>query len=109
MNIGRWGGLSFNMIGTWLDKLITDTGISAPYDCAGLYGLICSRGTCRPEPEWRHKARLTWNAPDGIGLVGCMALLRQRRHRPVERQAACNGAFSPFNAGSRRRTTSTWR
>ncbi|MDB5693815.1 MAG: TonB-dependent receptor [Alphaproteobacteria bacterium] len=70
MNIGRWGGLSLNANGTWLDKLIVNTGISTPFNCAGLYGTICSGGgsLTGPNPKWRHRARVTWNAPDGIGL-----------------------------------------
>jgi outer membrane receptor protein involved in Fe transport len=61
MDIGRWGGLSMNFVGTWLDHLTAD-GL----DCAGLYAGAC--GT--PNPEWRHTARLSWNGPDGIGLSG---------------------------------------
>jgi iron complex outermembrane receptor protein len=59
-----WGGLGFNFVGTWLDRLITDNGVSTPYDCTGYFGTQC--GT--PSPEWRHQFRVTWNLPDGIGL-----------------------------------------
>lgn len=58
------GSVSLNVVGTWVDKLVTDNGIQTPYDCAGLYGLTC--GT--PTPEWRHKARLTYTHPSGLGL-----------------------------------------
>ncbi|HEY1605398.1 MAG TPA: TonB-dependent receptor [Allosphingosinicella sp.] len=70
MNLGHMGGLNFNMQGTWLDQIVVNTGISTPFNCAGLYGPICSGGNVLsgPNPKWRHKARLTWNAPDGIGL-----------------------------------------
>jgi iron complex outermembrane receptor protein len=100
MNIGRWGGLSFNLTGTYLDKLITDTGASTPYDCAGLYGLVCSGGNTlsAPNPRWRHKARVTWNAPDGIGLS---VQWRHMSHVALDRsstQASLKGAFTPFNA-----------
>ena len=69
MDIGSLGGLGFNFQGTWLDELITDTGLDVPgadrtYDCVGLYGNVC--GT--PNPEWRHTARVSWNHPDGYGL-----------------------------------------
>jgi iron complex outermembrane receptor protein len=65
MEIGEsWGGLGFNFVGTWLDRLITDNGVSVPYDCTGYFGTQC--GT--PSPEWRHQFRVTWNLPDGIGL-----------------------------------------
>jgi len=62
--IGAWGSLGFSFIGTYLDELITDNGVSAPYDCVGFYGNQC--GT--PNPDWRHQARLTYTSPDGIGL-----------------------------------------
>lgn len=62
--IGSLGSLSASMVGTWLDELITDDGINEPYDCTGLYGNVC----LTPNPEWRHKARLTWTTPDDIGL-----------------------------------------
>jgi iron complex outermembrane receptor protein len=100
MNIGRWGGLSFNMTGTYLIKLITDTGVSTPYDCAGLYGLVCSGGgtLSGPNPKWRHKARLTWNAPDGIGVS---VQWRHFSHVDIDlssSQPGLTGPFSPFIA-----------
>jgi outer membrane receptor protein involved in Fe transport len=63
-DIGSLGGLSLNAVGTWLDKLITDSGVGSKFDCAGLYGLQCTT----PNPTWRHKVRLTWAGPDGIGM-----------------------------------------
>jgi iron complex outermembrane recepter protein len=70
MDIGSWGNVGLNFQGTWLDKLVTDTGIDQPgvdqtFDCVGLYGTVC--GT--PSPEWRHTARLSYNHPDGYGLT----------------------------------------
>jgi outer membrane receptor protein involved in Fe transport len=67
-DIGDVGTLTFNFIGTWLDSLYVDTGITIPdtdqtYDCVGLYGNVC--GT--PNPEWRHQARLGFNFRSGIG------------------------------------------
>jgi outer membrane receptor protein involved in Fe transport len=62
--IGSFGSLNMNFVGTWLDRLVTDNGVSVPYDCAGFFGTQC--GT--PNPEWRHKARLSWNHPSGVGL-----------------------------------------
>jgi outer membrane receptor protein involved in Fe transport len=62
------GRLSASFVGTWLDKLVTDTGVVAPgvdqtFDCVGLYGNVC--GT--PNPEWRHQARVGFDLPSGIG------------------------------------------
>jgi iron complex outermembrane recepter protein len=62
------GSLSFNMIGTLLNKLSTTPvpvpGIAPAYDCAGLYGGNC--GT--PNPRWRHKLRVTWSSPWDVDL-----------------------------------------
>ena len=70
MDVGTFGNVGFNFNGTWLDELITDTGVVVPgsdqtFDCVGLYGNVC--GT--PNPEWRHTARVSWNHPDGYGLT----------------------------------------
>jgi iron complex outermembrane receptor protein len=66
MEIGEgWGGLGFSFVGTWLDRLVTDNGVSVPYDCTGYFGTQC--GT--PSPEWRHQLRVNWNLPDGIGIT----------------------------------------
>ncbi|WP_293351568.1 TonB-dependent receptor [Phenylobacterium sp.] len=60
------GSMSFNFVGTYLDKLEAQAlpGDDA-FDCAGLYGTICSvsSGFTAPNPKWRHKARLSWATP----------------------------------------------
>jgi outer membrane receptor protein involved in Fe transport len=62
--LGDNGSISASLVGTWLDTLITQPLPGGPsFDCAKLYGLNC--GT--PNPEWRHKARLTWNTPYAYG------------------------------------------
>jgi iron complex outermembrane recepter protein len=64
-DIGRLGSLSGSLLGTWLRELLAhDGGQTTPYDCAGLYGFLCGV----PNPTWRHKARLTWQTPLGVGL-----------------------------------------
>jgi iron complex outermembrane recepter protein len=54
------GSLSVNFIGTLLTDFTTEPlpGLGQ-YDCKGLYGVVC--GT--PDPEWRHKMRVTWTSP----------------------------------------------
>jgi outer membrane receptor protein involved in Fe transport len=63
--IGSAGRVNLSFVGTWLDKLVTDTGVAAAgsFDCVGLYGNVC--GT--PNPEWRHQARIGFDMPSGIG------------------------------------------
>ena len=64
LGLGDNGGLAVSMVGTWLDELDTQPLAGGPtYNCKGLYGTIC--GT--PSPEWRHKARITWNTPYAYG------------------------------------------
>jgi outer membrane receptor protein involved in Fe transport len=96
-----WGSLNFNLVGTWLDELIVDNGVTDAYDCAGLYGLICTT----PSPEWRHKARLTYTHPSGLGFslqwryFSGVGLDRADSSQPVLSENA-NGTpllFAPFN------------
>jgi iron complex outermembrane recepter protein len=64
MDLGE-GGLAFNLVGTYVDSLVTDVGIPInaaglqTYDCKGFYGVTCGV----PTPEWRHKLRVTYTAP----------------------------------------------
>ena len=60
LEIGRFGSLNFNLVGTYLDELITEPGPGIdPYDCTGYYSNVC--GT--PNPEWRHRFRTSWITP----------------------------------------------
>lgn len=61
--IGNAGTASLSFVGTWLDELKTDTGVTGEFDCVGLYGNVC--GT--PNPEWRHTARLGFVTEGGLG------------------------------------------
>ena len=100
MDIGHLGGLSANLNGTWLDKLIVNSGISAPYNCAGLYGPVCSGGSVLsgPNPKWRHKARLSWNGPDGIGLSVQWRYYGAVKVDASSSQPGLAGPFSVLNA-----------
>lgn len=71
--VGNLGKLALSFNGTYLDSYRINNGlIGGNYDCAGLYGPTCSGGgttsSGAPLPRWRHKARLTWNLPEGIGF-----------------------------------------
>ena len=60
------GGLSFQLIGTYVDEFVVEPLPGFPtYDCAGLYGNVC--GT--PVPEFRTKFRTTWNTPWNFDLT----------------------------------------
>jgi len=93
-DIGSLGGLALNMNGTWLNEIITDNGVSTPYDCTGLYGLICTT----PSPEWRHKARLTWTTPWGIGVSTQWRYFSAVDIDRSSTNPSLNGTFAPMNA-----------
>jgi outer membrane receptor protein involved in Fe transport len=64
LGLGDNGGVAVSLVGTWLDQLDTQPLPGGPtYNCKGLYGTICGV----PAPEWRHKARITWNTPYSYG------------------------------------------
>ena len=92
--IGSIGSAGFSFNGTYLDKLSTDTGISTPYDCAGLYGLQCGI----PAPQWRHKARVTFTTSDGFGVSLQWRYLSQVKVDLSSSNPSLAGPFSPFNA-----------
>ncbi|NIJ32146.1 TonB-dependent receptor [Sphingomonas oligoaromativorans] len=58
--IGRYGKIDFDLVGTYLTKLVTEPlpGLGS-YDCKGLYGYTCGE----PSPKWRHQLRTTWSIP----------------------------------------------
>jgi outer membrane receptor protein involved in Fe transport len=63
VGMGNAGGLSFDLVGTYLLDLVTESIPGAvPFDCAGFYGARCGS----PNPEWRHKLRTTWETPIGV-------------------------------------------
>jgi len=65
LEIGRFGSLSFNLTGTYLDELITEPGAGIdPYDCTGFYSSVCGV----PSPEWRHRFRTSWQTPWDLDL-----------------------------------------
>lgn len=70
--IGDFGTLSMSFIGTYLDKYRVDNGITEAYDCAGLYGPVCSGGGTTAGgsmlPKWRHKLRTTLQTSSGVGV-----------------------------------------
>ncbi len=74
IEMGRFGSLNFNVIGTYLDELVTQpvpgldidpgTSVSDSFDCKGFYSTVC--GT--PNPEWRHRFRTSWQNPWDVDL-----------------------------------------
>ena len=93
------GQFSATYVGTLLDEVVTDTGLTGPgvtptYDCAGLYGNTC--GT--PNPKYRHTARIGWTSTFGVG-----ASVRWRHFSGVivdtrSTNSNLSGVFAPLNA-----------
>jgi iron complex outermembrane recepter protein len=69
--VGSLGTMGLSFVGTYVDKFIVNNGLSAAYDCAGLYGPTCSdlaKTPSAPSPKWRHNARVSLNTPSGFGF-----------------------------------------
>jgi outer membrane receptor protein involved in Fe transport len=100
--IGGLGSLSATFIGTYLDAYKVSSGVTQPYDCAGLYGPTCSKGGTTdagsPMPRWRHKARLTWQTPMGIGFSAQWRYIGPVKAETLTNYEALHGAFN-FNPG----------
>jgi outer membrane receptor protein involved in Fe transport len=70
--LGGLGTFNVSMVGTWLKDLKVDTGLipggglDGKFECAGFFGNTC--GT--PNPEWRHKLRVGFTLPNGLGISG---------------------------------------
>jgi len=60
-----YGSLTSQFDATYVDlQEVQPNPASNAYDCTGLYGATC--GT--PVPYYRHKLRVTWDMPSGLGL-----------------------------------------
>lgn len=98
------GRLSLNMNGTWLDSYRVNNGLTAPYDCAGLYGPTCSVGGTTdagsPLPEWRHKVRATLQTDDGIGISIQWRHIGPVRAETTTDQESLKGEFN-YDPGTR--------
>jgi len=94
VGIGNYGSIALSYVGTFLNELVTDTGLGGTqsvYDCAGFYANQC--GT--PNPEYRHRARATWITPWSASLTATW------RHYG-ESEIAVLGAGGSLNNGGTR-------
>jgi iron complex outermembrane recepter protein len=72
VDVGRWGSLSFNLTGTYLDEIITDPGANGfpPFDCTGLFAGNCvSSLTNAVNPELRTRLRIGWETPWNVDVA----------------------------------------
>ena len=68
------GTFSLDFVGTWLESLevqpLPDASVGGVFECSGSYGGRCqSNFGSGANPDWRHKASLTWGITD-LSLTG---------------------------------------
>ena len=98
LNLGGIGSLSSSFIGTYLDKYVTDNGLTAPYDCAGFFGSICSGGTVSssaPMPHWRHKMRETLTTPFDLGISLQWRMVGKVKHERLSDDTSLQSGAPP--------------
>ena len=97
------GNLSLSLVGTWLKELSTSTllsksptkGADGAYECKGFYG-----GTCgTPNPKWRHKFRVGWTFPNGLGISGQWRHFSSVKNDTLSADCDLNGG-DPVSAGA---------
>ncbi len=67
IDVGSAGGLSFDLVGTYLiDYIVEEVDGLPPLSCDGKYAGPCDIYSAVPLPVWRHKLRTTWETPVGV-------------------------------------------
>ena len=91
------GNLSMSFNGTYLRKYKVDNGLTQAYDCAGLYGPVCSGSivaSSAPMPKWRHKARVGLEMPFGLGVSVQWRYVGKVKAETLENNETLGGAFT---------------
>jgi outer membrane receptor protein involved in Fe transport len=71
-------------------------GLDGKYECAGRFGATCSNTVAGvPSPKWRHKARVGFTLPNGLGISGAW-----RYFSAVKNDTLSNDADLNFLLGS---------
>jgi outer membrane receptor protein involved in Fe transport len=95
---GALGSLSASFNGTYLHKYKVVNGLpGGVYDCAGLYGPVCSGGTvasAAPMPKWRHKARVGFDMSNGLGLSLQWRYIGKVDAETLQNNETLKGAFN---------------
>jgi len=84
--IGRMGNLNASFVGTFLQDLDVNPTGDIVYDCASFFGVQC--GT--PNPKWRHKFRLGFTLPNGIGISGQWRYFSSVKHDGLSEDETLN-------------------
>jgi outer membrane receptor protein involved in Fe transport len=102
---GGLGSLSISYVATFLRKLSVDTGINTVdtggtdgvYDCAGFFGATCTGGSpfTSPNPKYRHKLRVGFTLPNGLGISGQWRYFSKVRNDTLSGDPDLNGGGGP--------------
>ena len=109
--LGGMGTLNVAYVATILRKLEIDTGVNGgatgqdgKFDCAGLYGSTCgSFLTGAPNPKYRHKLRVGFTMPNGLGISGQWRYFSSVKNDglsgdcDISSAAGCVGNVAPVN------------
>jgi outer membrane receptor protein involved in Fe transport len=103
--IGGMGTLNASLVGTYLKSLAFDTGLNpgvsgldGKYECAGRYGLTCSNTVAGvPSPKWRHKFRLGFTMPNGLGISGQWRYYSSVKNDTLSDDADLNFVLGPHS------------
>jgi outer membrane receptor protein involved in Fe transport len=90
---GSLGTLSASAVGTYVQHFLTNDGLNPEYDCAGFYGATCGN----PLPHWRHKARLSFQMPSGIGLSFQWRYIGSVKHQGFSNDEVLHGSTPALN------------
>jgi outer membrane receptor protein involved in Fe transport len=110
--IGGAGTLTLSYNSTFLRELEVDTGVVSPsgedgkFDCAGLYGNTCGAflTSGAPNPKYRHRLRVGFALPNGLGITGQWRYFSSVRNDGLEEDCdisatpTCTFSVSPANA-----------
>jgi iron complex outermembrane receptor protein len=90
----NWGSLAFSFFGTWLQEFKqTPVPGLGEYDCKGLFGQTCGI----PIPDWRHKARVTWQTPLSTDVALTWRHINKVEIDLSSSNPLLNGSFAPVD------------
>jgi outer membrane receptor protein involved in Fe transport len=104
--IGGYGTLNASFVGTYLKDLILNTGFNpatfgmdGKYNCAGFYGANCTASApfTAPNMKWRHKLRLGFTLPMGLGISGQWRYFSSVKNDTLSSDPDLNFAQGPFS------------
>ncbi len=93
--LGGLGSLSASLVGTYVQKLIFEPlpdGVGG-FDCRGFFGATCTT----PTPKWRHKFRLGFTMPNGLGISGQWRYFSSVRNDTLSDDPDLNGTGTPHS------------